>query len=98
MSRRRVVRVLISGRVQGVGYRDWTVATAVSHGLTGWVRNRRNGQVEALFVGPDEAVGRMLEACRRGPGAARVDAVEILDLDLGDTTPPTPGFRRLATI
>jgi acylphosphatase len=87
-------RLAITGRVQGVGYRDWAVATGQRLGLGGWVRNRTDGSVEALVVGDDEAVSRMIEACRRGPTLARVDAVdvELVDLDVlpsGFTRQPT---------
>lgn len=75
-------RLAITGRVQGVGYRDWAVATGQRLGLSGWVRNRTDGSVEALVVGDDEAVGRMIEACRRGPTLARVDAVDVEPVDL----------------
>jgi acylphosphatase len=71
-----VCRVMIRGRVQGVGYRAWTEWTALDLGLEGWVRNRRDGTVEALFAGPQEAVEAMLEACRQGPPGARVAAVD----------------------
>jgi len=70
------VRVEIRGRVQGVWYRGWTLDQAMARGLRGWVRNRRDGSVEALFIGPKDQVERMIEACRQGPPAARVDAVE----------------------
>jgi len=73
----QVVRhVVIRGRVQGVGYRAWTEWTATGQGLDGWVRNRRDGSVEAVFAGPAEAVAAIIEACRRGPPGARVDAVD----------------------
>jgi len=68
--------VVIRGRVQGVGYRAWTEVTALERGLQGWVRNRRDGSVEALFAGLEEAVAAMIEACRRGPPGARVDFVD----------------------
>jgi acylphosphatase len=68
--------VLIRGRVQGVGYRDFVQVAALDRGLEGWVRNRRDGSVEAVFAGPAAAVARVVEACRRGPPAARVDAVD----------------------
>src|SRR5262245_49377088 len=71
-----VCRVMIRGRVQGIGYRAWTEYTALDLGLEGWVRNRRDGTVEALFAGPQEAVAAMLEACREGPPGARVAAVD----------------------
>ena len=87
-------RLAITGRVQGVGYRDWAVATGQRLGLSGWVRNRTDGSVEALVVGDDEAVGRMIEACRRGPTLARVDAVDVEPVDL-DVLPS--GFTRRPT-
>lgn len=69
-------RVEIRGRVQGVWYRGWTVDQAMSRGLRGWVRNRPDGSVEALFIGPRDHVDAMIEACRVGPPAARVDSVQ----------------------
>ena len=68
--------VTIRGRVQGVGYRAWVEDEASARGLEGWVRNRRDGSVEAVFAGPDDVVTDMVAACRRGPSSARVDAVE----------------------
>jgi acylphosphatase len=77
----RGAHVVISGRVQGVGFRLWVEAEAVSRGLDGWVRNRRDGSVEAVFRGEDDAVGAMLEACRIGPRMAVVTDVSISDTD-----------------
>ncbi|MGE0152489.1 MAG: acylphosphatase [Reyranellaceae bacterium] len=71
------LRLTIAGRVQGVGYRDWAVRQARSLGLKGWVRNRRDGTVEALAVGPDEAVQLFVQACHRGPAMARVERVAL---------------------
>jgi acylphosphatase len=71
-----ICRVTIRGRVQGVGYRAWVEYQARVHGLEGWVRNRRDGSVEALFAGPASAVTEMVASCRRGPSSARVVAVE----------------------
>jgi acylphosphatase len=71
----KAVRVEIEGMVQGVAFRAWTERMAEWLKLTGWVRNRRDGSVEALFCGPDEAVDRMLLLCREGPPAARVSDV-----------------------
>lgn len=76
------VHLAIKGRVQGVGYRDWAMAMGHRLGLTGWVRNRSDGSVEALIVGDETAVGTMIEACRRGPPMARVDAIDIEPVDL----------------
>ncbi len=87
-------RLTISGRVQGVGYRDWLIETGQRLGLTGWVRNRRDGAVEALIVGEEGAVGQRIEACRRGPPAARVEEIDIDPVDL-DILPA--GFTRLPT-
>ncbi|MGE0007363.1 MAG: acylphosphatase [Parvibaculaceae bacterium] len=71
----RVLHAVITGRVQGVGYRAWTARQAGRLGLRGWVRNRRDGAVEAVFKGGEDAVLRMLDDCRRGPPGARVDDV-----------------------
>jgi acylphosphatase len=68
-------QVTIRGRVQGVGYRAWVENRARAHGLEGWVRNRRDGSVEALFAGPSEVVDDLIARCRRGPSTARVDEV-----------------------
>ncbi|HEY7085950.1 MAG TPA: acylphosphatase [Hyphomicrobiaceae bacterium] len=84
---RRGVRVRIEGAVQGVGYRFWTERVADHLGLTGWVRNCRDGSVEALFCGPADHVADMLEAVKQGPPSARVTVVKILAE--GDTTPET---------
>jgi acylphosphatase len=73
------VHIVIRGRVQGVGFRAWTEVTALERGLEGWVRNRRDGAVEALFAGPEEIVLTMVEACRQGPPGARVNAVDQRD-------------------
>ena len=68
--------VRIQGRVQGVGYRAWVEWEATARDLEGWVRNRRDGSVEALFAGPADVVAEMIAALRRGPPMARVDAVK----------------------
>ena len=87
------LRVRITGRVQGVGFRYWTEATATGLGLDGWVRNRRDGAVEAVFQGEAEAVDAMLESCRAGPRFARVAQVETFEED----EPVEAGFRMLPT-
>ena len=74
---RKAVHVVVSGRVQGVFFRSWTVGRAELRGLDGWVRNRSDGTVEALFAGPIEAVDHMLEACWRGPDYATVTDVRV---------------------
>jgi acylphosphatase len=71
-----IFQVIIRGRVQGVGYRAWTEVLAEERGVEGWVRNCRDGSVEALFAGPEELVLTMIELCREGPPGARVDAID----------------------
>jgi acylphosphatase len=75
----QTVRLRITGRVQGVGYRAWAVETARRLGLRGWVRNRADRSVEALVSGDEDAVAAMIEACRDGPFAARVAEVAVSD-------------------
>jgi acylphosphatase len=70
-----ILRVAISGRVQGVGYRAWVEYEAMLRDLEGWVRNRRDGSVEAVFAGPDDVVTDMVMSCQRGPASARVDRI-----------------------
>jgi len=79
----RLVR--IAGRVQGVGFRAWTEDEAAARGLSGWVRNRRDGTVEALFVGEAGAVEAMIAACRQGPRLAVVNSVEVDSNAAGST-------------
>lgn len=69
--------VWVSGLVQGVGYRLTTQTMARQYGLAGWVRNLPDGQVEAVFEGTPSQVTQMLEWCRQGPPAARVDDVTV---------------------
>ena len=76
-----IKHVIIRGLVQGVGYRYWTESRARSLGLKGWVRNRRDGSVEAVFAGARDAVAAMVEDCRRGPSSARVESIVERDAD-----------------
>ena len=86
----KALRVVITGRVQGVGYRAWMVREATRLGVQGWVRNRRDGAVEALLAGEIAAVQGLLLLCRRGPFLARVDAIAEEFAD----PPEEPGFRQ----
>lgn len=70
------VHVVIDGRVQGVGFRAWVEREAKTRGLAGWVRNRTDGSVEAVFSGADPKVRSMVEACHRGPRLSSVTAVK----------------------
>ena len=65
--------------VQGVWYRGWTVEQATARALDGWVRNRHDGSVEAMFSGPEDVVDGMVDACWQGPRLARVEAVHVSD-------------------
>jgi acylphosphatase len=92
--RDRVVRrLIVRGRVQGIGYRAWVEDEALARGLEGWVRNRRDGTVEAVFAGAPEVVADMVEACRRGPPLARVDAIDAWDGGAADLARGEPGGR-----
>ncbi len=81
---RSVRRVVVRGRVQGVGYRAWAEYAALKRGLEGWVRNRHDGAVEAVFAGPARTVGEMVEICRSGPPGAWVDALDHQEADPAD--------------
>ena len=72
-----IQHLTITGRVQGVGYRAFVVHTAERFGLEGWVRNRRDGSVEAVVAGAAEDIAKLIVQCRLGPSAARVDSVDV---------------------
>ena len=90
---RKAVRVLIAGRVQGVWFRAWTAEQANALKLDGWVRNRRDGSVEAVFSGTAVAVEAMIGRCHVGPPAAVVDRVTVTAV----TEAVGAGFRLLST-
>ncbi len=81
MNERRIVRIRVRGRVQGVGFRAFVEDEANMRALDGWVRNRRDGSVEAVAAGSPEAVKGLLDAIYRGPPAARVDNVALENVD-----------------
>nr|KYP36970.1 Acylphosphatase [Cajanus cajan] len=87
-------RVVIKGRVQGVFYRNWTIENATQLGLKGWVRNRKDGSVEALFSGSVDAVQEMEQRCRRGPSDALVTGIQVFPSD----DDPGTGFHRKPTL
>ncbi len=86
----RAKQLVIAGRVQGVGYRDWMVAEATRLGVDGWVRNTPDGAVEALVYGDTAAVEELLRLCRRGPRMAAVSRITETWAD----PPEQPGFVR----
>jgi len=86
-----IFRVVMRGRVQGVGYRAWAEVTAVELGVEGWVRNCRDGSVEAVLAGPEEVVLTMIELCRDGPRGARVEAIDQREAGASDLALRRPG-------
>jgi acylphosphatase len=87
-------KIYVSGRVQGVGYRDWVVRTAQRSGLTGWVRNLKDGRVEILVDGDEAPIAALVEGCRQGPPLARVDHVEAFATEVDK---PHKGFTKRFT-
>lgn len=87
------VHVTVRGHVQGVGYRYTTRSEAERRGVSGWVRNRRDGSVEAELEGAPDAVEEMVRWMRQGPPGSRVEAVEVADAPAADS----PGFEVRAT-
>jgi acylphosphatase len=87
-------RLVISGRVQGVGFREATVDAAQAVGVAGWVRNRADGTVEVRVQGPSDAVDRLVAWCRRGPPLARVTGIEVVPAAVDASL---DGFARLPT-
>lgn len=81
------LHVVFHGRVQGVWFRGFTVRNARELSVSGWVRNRRDGTVEALFAGRTQQVDELVRRCRRGPPPARVDNVVVQSCPLSDPVP-----------
>jgi acylphosphatase len=92
--------VIVRGRVQGVGYRAFVEHHAVQRGLGGWVRNRRDGSVEAVFAGPEKSVKGMIDACRFGPLPAHVDTLDQCEATSEELSARAPGdlFSVLKTV
>jgi acylphosphatase len=96
----QVVRVRIGGLVQGVGFRAWTQEQALALGLAGFVRNRRDGNVEAVFAGTPEAIAAISAACWHGPPSAHVTRVDVEEADRSALAEMggAEGFRQLPTL
>jgi acylphosphatase len=88
----RIIRIY--GRVQGVFFRDWTIGEAQALGVSGWVRNRRDGSVEVYGTGEAEAVERLIERLRQGSPPSRVEKLEIVEAAIE----PSVGFTRRPTV
>lgn len=89
----KTIKVVIRGRVQGVGYRDWAERQARALELRGYVRNRRDGSVELVLAGSGERIGQMINACREGPRLAQVREIETSDVSWAGS-----GFEVLPTM
>lgn len=86
-----IFQVVVRGRVQGVGFRTWAEITAVELGVEGWVRDCRDGSVEAVLAGSEEVVLTMIELCRDGPPGAQVEAVDQREAMSADLALRRPG-------
>jgi acylphosphatase len=100
MTQRRFVHVTIRGSVQGVGFRAFIERQAQERALDGWVRNREDGGVEAVFAGAATAVDEMLDTCRKGPAGARVDNLDVREEDAAGLIPSSrpAGFFVMPTV
>ena len=87
-------RLLVRGRVQGVFYRNWAMATARALGLAGWVRNLRSGEVEILAIGEEAAIEALADRCRDGPTAAAVTEILVSEAE----PEPLAGFEKRPTV
>ncbi len=95
-----ILHVTVRGRVQGVGFRNFVQLEALALGVHGWVRNRRNGDVEAVFAGPKESVDALCDLCRRGPRHAIVESFDVKPADRTSLTETgwQTGFLQLQTL
>jgi acylphosphatase len=95
-----ILHVTVRGRVQGVGFRNFVQLEALRLGVSGWVRNLRNGDVEAVFAGGQEAVDALCELCRRGPRHAIVESLDATSADRSLLTEMgwQTGFLQLETL
>jgi acylphosphatase len=100
MTARRFVHMTIRGRVQGVGFRAFIERQAQERGLDGWVRNREDGSVEAVFAGSSAAVDGVLDACRKGPSGAEVEEIDVREEDAAGLIPSSrpAGFFVMPTV
>ena len=91
------MHLTVRGRVQGVGFRAFVEDEGLRRGLDGWVRNRRDGAVEAAASGPAEEIDSWIAVLRRGPPGSRVDGIETKEAD-ESAAEAEPGFSVLPTI
>jgi acylphosphatase len=88
----KTVQIIVTGRVQGVGFRYFTVRCANDLGLCGWVRNLPDGSVETAIQGPGEKIEEMIGLLKQGPGAANVSCLEIEEIESGSGSEELSGF------
>lgn len=100
MTARRFVHVTIRGDVQGVGFRAFIERHAQERAIDGWVRNREDGSVEAVFAGASGAVDGVLDACRKGPSGARIDGIDLREEEAAGLIPSSrpAGFFVMPTV
>ncbi|MCW5681713.1 MAG: acylphosphatase [Xanthobacteraceae bacterium] len=89
----KVIHLSVTGRVQGVGYRAFVEREAKARGLEGWVRNRRDGSVEAVVAGEADKIDALIAACRNGPPASQVENIEQKDAGHGELDSRNAGER-----
>ena len=75
--------LIISGKVQGVGFRYWMQNLAINNNIGGWVKNRSLGDVEALIIGQEKEVQKLIKQCKIGPSLATIQNIQINDYDQG---------------
>jgi len=79
-------RIIISGRVQGVGFREFLIKEAsIIGGLVGYAKNLKNGNIEVIVSGTDDKIKKFVERCKRGPLLAAVKSVDVEDVDIDET-------------
>lgn len=96
----KVVHVIVTGRVQGVGFRYFVQHEALKHGVHGWVRNRRDGTVEAVFAGTATQIEAVIAACKKGPASSHVDKIDVSGASAGELKMVRAGerFSTLSTV
>jgi acylphosphatase len=97
---REIKRLMIRGAVQKIGFRVWVEREALSLGLKGWVRNRRDNGVEVVLAGSPTALAQMIERCWKGPPLAKVESIDVEDAEVIDLGQRRPGeaFSLIATL
>jgi len=80
----QAIKIIIHGKVQGVGFRNFVFLHAKKLNIKGYVKNNPDGTVEAVFEGDEDKINRMIELCKKGPERARVDKIDIVDIEINN--------------